>query len=103
MRLPATTPVWYLRPLFWWQQFRYGAVLDPTQIWARRPRALLAFMRLFGVLRRARGPLTLELRALIAVRVSQLIGCDFCIDMNGAFLIDSGASRDKLVKVCNWQ
>ncbi len=102
-RLPDRTPAWYLRPLFWRQRRRYGAVLKPTQAWARSPRALLAFLRLFAALQRTAAPLTAELRALVAVRVSQLIGCPFCVDMNGALLLKSGASSDKLLKVAQWR
>ena len=102
-RLPAAAPVWYLRPFFWWQRLRYGATLEPVQLWARSPRALFAFMHLFGALRGGGGPLTAELRALVSVRVSQLTGCSFCVDMNGSFLLDSGASRDKLDQVSEWR
>ena len=102
-RLPAPTPVWYLRPWFWWQRRRYGAVLEPVQLWSRSPRALFAFMHLFGALRRRGARPGLELRALVAVRVSQLLGCEFCIDMNSALLLDSGAPRDKLLMVGNWR
>jgi AhpD family alkylhydroperoxidase len=102
-RLAATTPRWSVRPLHWWQRFRYGRVLEPIQLWSRTPRVLRGFLRLFGALRRRGSPLTPELRSLVAVRVSQVIGCDFCIDMNGAFLLSAGAPQEKLLKVSAWR
>jgi uncharacterized peroxidase-related enzyme len=102
-RLPACTPRWSVRPLFWWQRFRYGSVLEPIQLWARSPRVLRSFLRLFGALRRKGSPLTPQLRSLVAVRVSQVVGCDFCIDMNGSFMLASGAPEEKLLRVGNWR
>ncbi len=101
-RLRPPTRRWSVAPLWWWQRWRYGAVLEPTQLWSRTPRTMRAFLRLFGALRRRSSPLAPELRSLVAVRVSQAIGCDFCVDMNGSFLLGAGASDDKLFKLAHW-
>jgi hypothetical protein len=41
---------WYLRPLWWLQKRRYGAVLEPTRLWARTPKVFLAEALLYAAL-----------------------------------------------------
>lgn len=102
-RLPDTRPAWYLRPWFALQRRRLGAVPEPLRLWARAPRALLAFLALFRALRpRAAAPVA-RLRALVAVRVSQLLGCAYCIDLNGALLLEAGADGAMLARVAGWR
>jgi len=103
MRLPPTRAAWPLRPLLALQRRRHGTVLEPTALWAYRPRALLAFLALFRALRGRRSPLPAGLRSLVSLRVSQLTGCDFCIDMNAALLAEAGVSEDKALALANWR
>lgn len=103
MRLPPTRAAWPLRPLLALQRRRHGAVLEPTALWAYRPRALLAFLVLFRALRGRRSPLSASLRALVSLRVSQLTSCAFCIDMNSALLAASGVSLDKALALVDWR
>lgn len=103
MRLPPTLAVWPLRPLLALQRRRYGAVLEPTALWSHRPRALLAFLALFGALRGRRSPLSAGLRSLVSLRVSQLTGCAFCVDMNASLLAEAGISEDKALALTNWR
>jgi alkylhydroperoxidase family enzyme len=102
MRLPAPPPPWYLRPLHWWQRRKYGVLLDPTALWSYRPRALLAFLGLVRALRGRRSPLPAELRALVALRVSQLNRRAFCVDMNASMLDDFNIAQDKASAVADW-
>ena len=91
MRLPPPEPPWLLRPLHTWQRRRYGRVLEPTAMWTYRPAAMLAFQWLVSRLRGRRSPLTSELRALVALRVSQRTDCAFCIDLNASLLAGAEA------------
>ncbi len=102
MRLPAARPTWFIRPLWWWQQRRHGRVLEPTALWSWRPVAMLGFLGLFGLLRRKRSPLPQRLRALVSVRVSQLVGCAFCIDLNAA-LMAGDATAPLLAQLADWR
>ena len=95
--------MWYLRPLHWLQQRRYGTVLEPTALWSYCPRALLAFLLLFKVLRRRKSPVSSGLRSLVALRVSQLTSCAFCVDMNAAMLADAGLSEAKTLALPDWR
>ena len=103
MRLPASPPVWYLRPLHWWQRRQYGVLLDPIALWSYRPRALLAFLGLVAALRGRSSPLPPELRSLVALRVSQLNNCAFCEDMNASMLDNARVVRDKASAISDWR
>lgn len=103
MRLPPTRTAWPLSLLLALQRRRHGAVLEPTALWAYRPRALLAFLALFRALRGRRSPLSESLRALASLRVSQLTGCAFCTDMNAAMVADSGVPADKALALADWR
>ena len=94
MRLQLPPTPWFLRPLLAWQRRRHGHVLEPTAMWAWRPAPMLGFLTLFSLLRRRASPLPARLRALASVRVSQIVECAFCVDLNAAlFLRDGDASE----------
>jgi uncharacterized peroxidase-related enzyme len=99
---PARACVWYLRPFFWNQRRKYGAVLDSALLWARTPRVFLGVALLYGMIDRKSSPLHPVLRSLITVRVSQLNGCRFCIDINSATLLDRGVAPNKIEALDNW-
>lgn len=91
-------PLW-LRALFALQRRLYGAVLEPTRVWARAPSAMRGFVHLFAAVDRAGSPIEPPLRSLVTVKVSQVNACAFCIDINASLLEKRlekrGASIDK--------
>lgn len=104
MRLPATASVlWLLRPLHWWQRRRHGGVLQPRALWSYRPRAMLAFLALFAAVRRRDAPVPLALRTLVALRVSQMNACAFCVDLNAAMLEAAGVPLDRAFALPHWR
>ncbi len=106
MRVPAK-PLhhypWYLRPFFWSQRRKYGAVLDPALLWARSPSVFATVALLYGALDRRTSPIPPALRALLTVRVSQLNGCRFCVDINSATLLRRGVPLAKVEAVTDWR
>ena len=88
---------WYLRPFFWSQKRRYGEVLLPGLAWGRSPLLFMAVALLYGALDRRRSPIDPVLRSLITVRVSQLNGCRFCVDINSATLARRAGGMDKVL------
>ena len=90
MRLPPARLPLLLRPLAWRQVRSHGRVSEPTLLWAWRPRAMAAFLRLFGVLRARGSPLSPRLQAMVSLRVSERTGCSFCTDLNASRLADAG-------------
>lgn len=94
---------WYLWPFFWNQKRKYGAVLDSALLWARAPRLFLGVAFLYGMIDRASSPIEPALRSLVTVRVSQINGCRFCVDLNSATLRARGASPEKIGALNRWR
>lgn len=65
------------------------------------PEGYKAFGAVYGTLQK--GSLPRSLIDLVYLRVSQLNGCAFCIDMHSRDLLESGLSVDKLVLVPVWR
>lgn len=95
-------PFW-LRPFFYNQRRKYGAVLDPGLLWGRVPKLFAAVAILYGVLDRRSSPLTPVLRSLVTVRVSQINWCAFCVDINSATLANRAGSMDKVLQLEHWR
>lgn len=94
---PADYPYpWYLRPMFWRQRRRYGRELEPVRLWARIPAAFLAMSAMYRALDRKSSPIEPALRSLVQVRISQLNGCEFCVDLNSFLGAGRGNAEDKL-------
>ena len=100
---PLNQYPWWLKPFFWSQQRRYGAVLKPGLLWARVPRLFAAVALLYGVLDRRRSPIDPVLRSLVTVRVSQLNWCEFCVDINAATLGRRCGSTAKVEALAQWR
>ncbi len=94
---------WILRPFFWMQKRKYGAILLPGLLWARVPKLFSAVALLYGVVDRKSSPLCPELRSLITVRVSQINWCRFCIDINSATLAKRSGSMEKVEQLEQWK
>ena len=99
---PLGDYAWYLRPFFWLQRRRYGAVLDSALLWARAPKLFLGVAFLYGMIDRKSSPLDPVLRSLVTVRVSQINGCSFCVDLNSATLMRRGVPFEKVEALENW-
>lgn len=94
---------WYLRPFFWNQRRKYGAVLVPALLWGRSPKLFVAVAILYGAMDRKSSPLSPALRSLVTVRVSQINWCEFCVDINSATLLRRGVSLAKVEALGNWR
>ena len=94
---------WYLRPFFWQQRRRYGAVLQSALLWARSPKLFLGVALLYGMIDRKSSPIDPALRSLVTVRVSQINGCSFCVDLNSATLLRRGAAPEKIELLNRWR
>lgn len=93
---PRARYPWYVRLIFAAQRRKYGRELEPARLWGRIPRAFLALTLLYRALDRAASPLEAELRSLVQVRVSQINGCGFCVDLNSAAALERHAAHGKL-------
>ena len=94
---------WILRPFFWNQKRKYGAILQPGLLWARVPKLFASVAVLYGVLDRKSSPLSPVLRSLVTVRVSQINWCRFCVDINSATLAKRSGSMEKVENLAHWK
>ena len=85
------------------QRRRYGAVLEPTRLWARTPKVFLAEALLYAALDRRSSPIEAALRALVMVRVSQINWCAFCVDINSASVLKRGIDEAKLAALADFE
>jgi uncharacterized peroxidase-related enzyme len=101
--MPEGRCPWYLKPFFWNQRRKYGRALDAALLWARSPRLFLGVAALYGAIDRRSSPIEPALRSLVTVRVSQMNGCAFCVDLNAATLLKRGVSIEKAQALGNWR
>jgi len=94
---------WILRVIFWIQKKSFGQVLNPTLLWGYSPWQSLVFMLFYKVLDRKSSPLSPELRSLAMVRVAQVHGCQYCIDINAMLLMERSGNPDKLLALQEWK
>jgi AhpD family alkylhydroperoxidase len=100
---PLPNYPWYVRLLFRLQRRIFGRVLDPSLYWGRSPRVFVAFALLYAALERRSSPLSPALRSLVMVRVSQIIRCAFCTDINSAILAKCGVSEERISGLADWR
>ncbi len=104
IRTPATHRFpWYVRLFLANQRRRYGRELEPARLWARTPKVFAALSLLYGGLDRGRSPIEPALRSLITVRVSQMNGCAFCVDINSATGMKRGLAAAQLAELADAQ
>ena len=99
---PSHRYPWYVRLILRGQRRRYGRELEPSRLWGRVPRAFLAMSLMYGVLDRRSSPIDAALRSLVQVRVSQINGCEFCVDINSASGLKRGAEGSKLAELASF-
>lgn len=100
---PLNEYPFFLKPFFWSQQRKYGAVLEPGLLWGRVPQLFSAVAILFGVLDRKSSPLDPVIKSLVTVRVSQINWCEFCVDINSSVLIKRSGSKQKVEHLKTWR
>ncbi|HYE36923.1 carboxymuconolactone decarboxylase family protein [Methylocaldum sp.] len=93
---------WYVRLFFWNQKRRYGSVLESARLWGRTPKVFAALALLYGALDRRTSPIEPPLRSLITVRVSQINGCRFCVDLNSFIVLRRGLDPEKLAAIAEF-
>lgn len=93
---------WYVKLFFWNQKRKYGAILEPARLWGRSPKVFAALATLYGAFDRGSSPLEPTLRTLVTVRVSQINGCPFCVDINSTTALKRGITDEKLIVLADY-
>jgi AhpD family alkylhydroperoxidase len=100
---PLSDYPWYLRWFFRRQARKYGTTLSPSWLWGRLPAHFGGMLLLLGLFQRRTFPIPTPLRSLASVRIAQLNGCTFCVDLNAYNLLLSSGSADKAAAVSAWR
>ena len=91
---PFSEYPWHIRWFLRRQRRKYGRVLAPSLLWGRLPGAFWGMLATLGAFQRRRYPIDTALRSLVSIRIAQLNGCSFCVDLNAYnYLRASGAAE----------
>jgi len=90
---------WFLKR----QERKYGRPLSPSWLWGRHPKLFAGMLGMLGVFQAKSYPIDTPLRSLISVRVSQLNGCSFCVDLSSYNMLKAAGSAEKAEKVSRWR
>lgn len=93
---------WFVRLVLALQRRKYGHPLAPSRVWGRSPWLFLGVSLLYRALDRRGSPLDPALRSLVAIRISQLNYCAFCVDLNSATGLARGIAPEQLQTLDRW-
>ncbi len=94
---------WYIRFFLRRQRRVYGEVLAPSWLWGRIPGAFLGMLGLLGVFNRRAYPTDGRLRSLVSIRIAQLNGCHFCVDLNAFNFLKARGDEERAAQVADWR
>ncbi|NBC29855.1 MAG: carboxymuconolactone decarboxylase family protein [Spirochaetes bacterium] len=94
---------WYVRLVLRRQHRKYGRMLAPSLLWGRLPRAFVAVLASLGAFQGRRYPVDAVLRSLVSIRIAQLNGCHFCVDLNAHNFLQAAGEAQKPGEVARWR
>jgi AhpD family alkylhydroperoxidase len=100
---PLTEYPFLLRWVFKRQERKYGKTLSPSWLWGRHPKLFAGMLGMLGIFQAKGYPVDTLLRSLISVRIAQLNGCWFCVDLNSYNMLKAAGSAEKAEKVSSWR
>jgi AhpD family alkylhydroperoxidase len=72
--------------------------IEPAVIWAVRPRMMMGMGFFQGAVRGGKA-LDERLKNLVEIKATQMIGCEYCVDLGSQICRNSGLSDDELLAV----
>ncbi len=81
---------------YWLSRRRYGAVVEPIQVFAHHPPVLRAYGTWELLNERGMRTLPASLRELVVYRVATRVGCSWCVDFGTMLLAHRGLDVDRL-------
>ncbi len=76
--------------------------LEPFEIWAHQPKMLMGMGRFNQAVRKGNS-VEERIRNLVELKGSQLIGCEYCVDLGSQICRNSGFSDEELLALPNYQ
>jgi alkylhydroperoxidase family enzyme len=75
-----------------------GSGLEPMEIWAYRPKLMIAMGKFNGAIRKP-GALEERIRNLCELKGAAMIGCEFCVDLGSQICRNAGCSDEELLAI----
>jgi AhpD family alkylhydroperoxidase len=79
-----------------------GSGIEPAVIWAVRPKMMMGMGFFNGAVRTGKA-LDERLKNLVELKATQMIGCEWCVDLGSQICRNSGLSDDELLAVPRYQ
>ncbi|MBV9839705.1 MAG: carboxymuconolactone decarboxylase family protein [Solirubrobacterales bacterium] len=80
------------------RQPAYGSGIEPVEIWAHQPKMMSAMGKFQGAVRKG-NTVDERLKQLIELKGSQMIGCEWCLDLGSQICRNSGFSDEELLEL----
>ena len=75
-----------------------GSGIEPVEIWAHRPKMMTAMGKFQEAVRKG-DSVDERIKYLIELKGSQMIGCEYCVDLGSQICRNSGFSDEELLAV----
>lgn len=79
-----------------------GSGLEPMEIWAHQPRMMMAMGRYNQAIRKGKA-VDQRIQHLVELKGSQMIGCEYCVDLGSQICRNSGFSDEELLALPRYQ
>ncbi|MGH7665873.1 MAG: carboxymuconolactone decarboxylase family protein [Candidatus Dormibacteria bacterium] len=80
----------------------HGSGIEPVEIWAYRPKMLSGQGKFQGAVRKGKA-VDERLKMLVELKGSQMIGCEFCVDLGSQVCRNSGMSDEELLALPSYR
>lgn len=74
----------------------YGSGIEPVELWAHQPKMLTGMGKFAGAARKGKS-VDERIKYLIELKGSQMIGCEYCVDLGSQICRNSGFSDEELL------
>lgn len=100
---PIQAYPWPVRWVLRRQRRVYGDVLPPALLWGRMPDLFFGLLGMLRLFQRKRFLVSENLRSLASVRIAQLNGCEFCVDLNAYLYLKARGEAGKATVIGQWR
>ncbi len=80
----------------------HNSGIEPVEIWAHQPKMMRGMGRFQQAVRKG-NTVEARLKYLVELKGSQLIGCEFCIDLGSQICRNSGFSEEQLLALARYR
>jgi alkylhydroperoxidase family enzyme len=80
------------------RQASIGSGLEPIEIWAHKPKLMIAMGKFNGAIRKP-GALEERIRNLCELKGAAMIGCEYCVDLGSQICRNTGFSDQELLAI----